>query len=235
MKASLVAALATVVPSLGFGATIIQVQNFSFVPNGSQTQTFDKFDTSLGTLESITVSVVLNKTGGRFEVDNDSEESGTVDITHSVVGSISASPGTALLRGDFTQIGSNGTLNASNNLNGQAVAATTGDDINSFNATGAGDYIIFQPGNSSGSDSGEIGSLFFGGYEGTGTFTTTVNANQISSATGLGGLQQAFTVSNVSGTVTVTYNYTAAVPEASSSLLGAIGTLLLVRRRRDRR
>ena len=53
-------------------------------------------------------------------------------------------------------------------------------------------------------------------------------------ATGLGGLQQAFTVSDVSGTVTVTYNYSGdspTVPEPTTSLLGLFGAVMLMRRR----
>jgi uncharacterized protein (TIGR03382 family) len=51
------------------------------------------------------------------------------------------------------------------------------------------------------------------------------------SATGVSGLQQSFTVSNISGAVVVTYTYTA-IPEPSAALLGGLGFLALLRRRR---
>lgn len=233
MKLSLIVALVAALPTLGLGATIVQTQEYGFVPDSSQTLTFAKFDTQGGNriLNSVTVTVVLNKTGGRFEVDNDSATAGTISLTHSVVGSLTAT-GVALLREDFSAIGQTGTLTAVNQLTNQSVAATTGDATNTFNATGGADYVLFQPGNSTATSSGTIGSLFLAGYQGTGTFTTTVNGNQSVGVTGLGGLQQAFTVSNVSGTVTVTYDYTSVVPESSSALLGGLGMLLLLRRRR---
>lgn len=232
MKPLLAVTLFAALAGIGSAATLVQTESFAFVPNGNQTLTFNKFDTSLGTLNSVTVTVVLNKTGGRFEVDNDSENGGTLNLTHSVVGSLTAS-GVALLRDDFSSIGATGTLTASNTLSDQSVSATTGDSTTTFNATGLGDYVLFEPGNASDSDTGSIGSAFISSYAGSGTFTTTVNASQTVDVTGLGGLQQAFTVSSVSGDVTVTYNFTpTAVPEPTSALLGGIGFLLLLRRRR---
>jgi hypothetical protein len=50
-------------------ASIVQTKSYAFLPDGSQNLSFNKFDTTLGTLTSVTVAVNLNKTGGRFEVD----------------------------------------------------------------------------------------------------------------------------------------------------------------------
>jgi hypothetical protein len=232
MKPFVTLAIFATLAGIGSAATIVQTKNFSFVPNGNQAMTFDKFDTSLGTLESVTVTVNLNKTGGRFEIDNDSGSAGTLNLTHEVQGSLSTSLGaTALLNTNDSFIGASGTLTASNSLLNQEVSATTGDNTTTFNATGLSDYVLFEPGNSSDSDTGTVSGDFQFKYEGTGTYTMTVNATQLVSVTGLGGLQQAFTVSNVSGDVTVTYNYSA-VPEPVSPLLGGLGMLLLFRRRR---
>lgn len=81
------------------------------------------------------------------------------------------------------------------------------------------------------SDSGDVNNAFISVYQGTGTFTDTVTADQIVRATGLGGIQQSFTVSNISGAVVITYTYTA-IPEPASALLGGLGLLGLVIRRR---
>lgn len=233
MKAQGPVGLLLALSGFGSAATLVQTQNYAFVPNGSQTMSFNKFNPDFGTLNSVTVTVLLNKTGGRFEVDNDSESSGTITLTHAVSGSLTAN-GVVLLRDDFSSIGSTGTLNATNTLSNQNVSATTGDATTTFNSTGLGDYVLFEPTSSSATDTGSIGNLFISSYLGTGTFTTTLNATQAVSAFGLGGLQQAFTVSNISGNVTVTYNYTplVPVPEPESALLGCIGTLFLLRRRR---
>lgn len=218
---------------IGGAATLVQTQNYAFVPNASQNMTFNRFNSELGTLNQVTVTVILNKTGGRFEVDNDSESSGTISLTHSVSANLTAS-GVILLRDDFSSVGAVGTLNATNSLNNQNVSATTGDTTTTFNATGLGDYVLFEPSDSSAMDTGAIGNLFISSYVGTGTFTTTLNASQTVNASGLGGLQQAFTVSSVSGYVSVTYDYTpvAPIPEPESALLVGIGVLYLLRRRR---
>jgi hypothetical protein len=211
-------------------ATIVQTASYSFVPNGSQTLTFNKFNTALGTLTSVTVSVVLNKTGGSFQIDNDSATAGTIDLTHSVTGSLSST--VSLLNTSLVAIGTSGSLTASSSLTGQSIAATTGDSVSTFNSTGLGDNVVFNPENSSDSDTGTIFSFVQAQYEGTGTYTTTVNALQTVGVTGVSGLQQAFTVSSVSGDVVVTYNYTAVVPEPASALLGGLGFLAILRRRR---
>jgi hypothetical protein len=213
-------------------ASIVQTKSYAFLPDGSQNLSFNKFDTTLGTLTSVTVAVNLNKTGGRFEVDNDSETAGTITLNHNVIGSLSVVSGdVGLIRSNFTQIGASGTLTASNSLVDQAVSATTGDATNTFNATGLGDYVLFTPANSSVSDSGTIASFAQSTYEGTGTYVLRMNANQSVNATGFGGLQQAFTVSNVLGDVTVVYNYDA-VPEPTSAAIGGLGLLAILRRRR---
>jgi len=213
--------------------TITQTQNFAFVPNGSQAMTFNKFDTLGGTrtLVSVTITVTLNKTGGSFEVDNDSATGGTITLTHTVSGALSSSLGAGSLTDTgFSPIGGAGTLEAVNSTN-QFVAATTGDATNTFNSTGLADNVVYNPGNSSVSSTGVVNSGTTALYAGTGTFTQTMTANQLVSATGLGGLQQSFTVSNVSGDVTITYNY---VPEPASTMLGGLGVIVLLTRHRRR-
>jgi hypothetical protein len=174
--------------------------------------------------------VVLNKTGGSFQIDNDSATAGTIDLTHSVTGSLSST--VSLLNTSLVAIGTSGSLTASSSLTGQSIAATTGDSVSTFNSTGLGDNVVFNPENSSDSDTGTISSFVQAQYEGTGTYTTTVNALQTVGVTGVSGLQQAFTVSSLSGDVVVTYNYTAVVPEPASALLGGLGFLAILRRRR---
>jgi len=213
-------------------ATLLQTQNFAFLPDGSQELTYNKFDTSLGTLTSVSVTVLLTKSGGQFEVDNDSTESGFITLHHNVVGSLSVvSGGVSLVRNDLTSIGASGTLTATSSMSPQEVMGTSGDDIETFDATGLSDYVRFNPMDASATDSGTIAAMAQAAFEGPGTFVLGANALQSVNVTGLGGLQQAITVANVSGEVTVTYHYEP-IPEPASALLGGLGFLALLRRRR---
>lgn len=135
-------------------------------------------------------------------------------------------------------VGQVGRITAYNTLFNQAIAATTGDSTTAFNATGLGDFVSFSPGSATKSDGGTIRAADQSDYVSDGiltTFSLNFEALQALNATGLSGLQQAFTVSNISGAVTVTYDYTpalAAVPESASALFGGLGLLLIFRRRR---
>lgn len=224
--------LAAALTGVSSAATLIQTQSFAFLPDGSQDLTYNKFDTSLGTLTSVTVSVLLNKSGGQFEVDNDSTESGFITLHHNVVGSLSVvSGGVSLVRDDLSTIGASGALTATSSMAPQEVLGTTGDDTETFDATGLGDYVRFNPLNASATDSGTIAAMAQAAFEGPGTFVLGAHALQSVNVTGLGGLQQAITVANVSGEVTVTYHYEP-IPEPASALLGGLGFLALLRRRR---
>lgn len=235
MNPSLAFVLASSLIGISSASTIVQTESFSFVPNGSRTLTFDKFDTTLGSLTSVTVSVDMNKSGGRFEVDNDSDTAGTIDLTHVVIGQLSSSD--VSLRntaGGIHFVGETGTVTASSSLLNQAVGVSSGDSTSAFNATGDADYVIFEPTDVNVGNFGTIRSSDQADYTSLGpsTFDIQFGATQSVNAAGLSGLQQAFTVSNVFGSVTVTYNYIQAVPEPASSLLGGLGLLLALRRRR---
>ncbi len=215
-----------------YAATIVQTESFMFVPSDSQALTFEKFDTQGGTrtLNSVSVSVVLNKTGGRYQIDNDSAETGTIVLTHRIIGQLTSSD-VSLRKMDGSFVGQNGSVTATNTLN-TSIGATTGDDVNTFNNTGLADYVRFDPADTTVSDSGVIHSADQSGYIASGSSTNfglTFSGDQFTNASGVGGLQQLILVSDVSGTVTVTYDF---VPEPSTALLGGVGLLLMFRRRR---
>jgi len=172
MKSLNILALAASLTGISSAASIVQTGSYAFVPNGSQTLTFNKFDTTLGTLTSVTVSVTLTKTGGTYEVDNDSATGGTIDLTHSVIGQLS-SPDVSLRKtgAGVVFVGQTGSITAVNSLTNQSVSATTGDSTTSFNATGLGDYVFFAPADSSSSDSGTIRAADNADYEFVGLST----------------------------------------------------------------
>lgn len=236
--AAAVAALLSVAAATSANAalTLIETETFSFVPNGSRQMTFDKFDTQGGTrvLQSVEVTVSYTKSGGSLAVDNDSETGGTIRLQHSINGTLSVSSGGVnLLDSTFNPIGTG--LNAVSVHESLGIGPTSGDSTSQFNSTGNSDYFLFSPDPLTVTASGTINSALQSGFvasAGNNTFTLNFNALQTTDASGLGGLQQAFVVSSVEGFVTVKYNYDV-VPEPSISVLGVIGALgLVVRRRR---
>ncbi len=231
MKTLLVLTLGTALTGFSSAATIVQTQNYAFVPTGSVPLTFNKFDTTLGTLTSVTVRVDMTKQRGQLEVDNDSASSGTISLTHQVIGALSSSV-SLVKTGGGSSVGQSGSFTASNTFSA-TVGVSSGDNILTFDATLLSDYVKFQPGTSTASDAGVIDPSFISQYAFAGfqTFNITMGATQAVNATGLSALQQAFTNSDIDGKVAVTYNYSA-VPEPASALLGGIGCLALLRRRR---
>lgn len=214
------------IPSLATADSTFQTLTFDFTPDGSQTLNFPKFDISLGTLTGVTIGFTLTKTGGTLEVDNDSLSGGSITLNHSLAGSLS-SPDVALFNTSFQPIG---TLNTVSSYT-QSIGATTGDATNQFDRTFAADYASYSPAVTSSTTSGAVSSLVWSGYEGIGTFAINVNATQGASITGLGGVQLTRTVSQASGDVTVTYDFTP-VPEPSTwaMVVGGVGMFAFGRR-----
>ena len=205
-------------------AQLSQTQSFDFVPNGNQVMTFNKVNLNLVDVTGIIVTIELNKTGGSLAVDNDSANSGTLTFTHTLDGALTSS--NSLIDAGFSTTWTNLDVVSSTN---QAVGATSGDPTDQFNVTAFSDYFQFIPADGSNSVSTSLNSAIWGQYLGaSGTYTMTFDANQLANISGFGGLQQAFTVSEASGTVTVQV-----VPEPSSIalLLGAGGAALMFRRR----
>ena len=232
MKTLLTLALTTTLTGLSSAAIITQTQNYAFVPTATTPLTFAKFDTTLGTLVNVFVSVDLNKQRGQLEVDNDSTTAGTISLNHQVIGALS-SPVSLVKTGGASSVGQSGSFTAISS-NTTTVGVTSGDSTTTFNNTSpATDYAIYLAAPATAGDSGNIDSAFISQYAFAGfqNFIITMGATQFVSATGLSALQQAFTNSDIDGKVTVVYEYNA-VPEPTSALLGGLGVLALLRRRR---
>jgi len=218
-------------------AQTVQTLPFAFTPDGTAVLTFNKFNPLGGSQEllSVVISVELNKLGGHTAVDNDSTSSGSITLTHTVTGQLSAVDNEVrLLDESFAQIGGSGTLTATSTLT-STVGPTTGDDPEAFNETLKGDYVSFDPEPTTRNASGTVNTLYLSDYIAGSdtTFDLQFSGNQGVSSDGVSGLQQVVTVSNVSGFVRVVYNYAAVpVPETSACALSALGFLGLLRRRR---
>lgn len=212
--------------------TIDYSDSFDFVPNGTPTLELEKFNSSLGTLNSVYLEIEYTKTGGKVQADNDSDSVGTLTIEQRVDGSLkNISISNGLLDGSFETIG--GDLDAVSTITGVTVQPTTGDDTENFNATGDVDFYEYLPGDVPVSDDGYVNDLFKGGYAGNAgeTFTVDFEAHQSDSITGASGIQKAVVVPSISGTLTVTYDYTP-IPEPGMLGFALLGGAALIRRRR---
>ncbi|MFT3991964.1 MAG: choice-of-anchor E domain-containing protein [Luteolibacter sp.] len=232
MVAGLIALFAT---SSGYAQTaesLVQTQGFSFTPNGNVNLTFAQFDDQGGTLvlTGVEITVTYTKTGGSLSVDNDSSESGSIDLSHTIVGNLTVkSGGVSLIDNSYQAIGSS--LNASSTAT-TTIGATTGDSTTSYDNTGLSDNWVFSATDVTATDSGTILSALQSAYVGTGNFVLNFAATQTSDIDGLGGVNYALVNSAISGAVTVTYTYEV-IPEPSSVLLGlgSVGLFFLRRRR----
>ncbi len=184
----------------------------------SQTLNFDKFNTSLGTLNSVDITLSNSITGGVASVSITGGEGGTISDEVS---------GTLLITGPgaTTLFSAASSESASCSFNGPGSCSNSGDQSNpTFDpnpATVTTDLLAF---------------------EGTGTFGLNASLNDVQenpTSDGIGISPQYSFTYLWSGTIDVTYNYTPTVeaPEpASFALLAtAVGGLgLLTRRRRAR-
>ncbi|MEI6656285.1 MAG: choice-of-anchor E domain-containing protein [Verrucomicrobiota bacterium] len=212
---------------LASATTIIQTKSFSFTPTASSSLTFDMFNNGLGTLTAITVTTNVTKSGGSLYVDNDSVTGGSGIITQSVTITLSGPP---LITNSFGDIASKSVTATS------SYSATVGPD----DGDGAGfqiggvDYAGTTFGDTSASKSADVGSVVWGDYRttGAGTYIITASGTQAVDYNSISGVAFSGSPAAASGDVTVTYTYTAAVPETSSALLGGLGVLALMRRRR---
>jgi len=222
--------------SSGFAsaASTFSTQSFSFVPNGSQTLNLNKFDTTLGTLTGVTVTTTFTKTGGSVSGDNDSASSATVDFTSQTVGNISSTVVQLLNVGGVKIFGATAQdLDVSDTAT-LLLQPTTGDSMTQFDNTGKADFAVYNGITGTATSSGTVGAAYWAAYcfAGHQTFAVKMNAQNLSGISSVSGVQYAVVAPTVSGDVTVTYTYTAAIPESSAALLGGLGMLTLLRRRR---
>lgn len=207
-------------------ATTVQTRTITpFTAGGTESVTFNQFDTLAGTriLNSVTLGFSFDKLGGSYAVDNDSVDSGTIIFTHELRGRLSSAD---------VNVGTTGTFLSATSQFQSFVGADNGDPQDQFNVGGP-DYVNYDPTDILGTGhNAAIAQSSWAAYTGTGTFAITFEATQMFGVSGVGGLQSQTIASTVAPDMTVTYNYTNVVPEPSSALLGALGSLALLRRRR---
>ena len=195
--------------------TIVQMQNFNGTPAFVDTLTFNQFDGSLGTLNSITVEFELTSQNGQLLLDNDAQQAANGTVQYGSNGSLSSAD-VGLINAGFQPVV--GTLLAvsagAQNLAGDDGDVEVGGTAN-FSLAGP-DAGTLAPANATDNGSGNIALAAFGDYIGLGTYDIDVNSGQIIDFGGIGGVQFQGDPISVTGFVKITYDFTANIPEPTT-------------------
>jgi hypothetical protein len=228
MKKSLllIAAMLVITSIPVMAATITQTKTFSGIPGLTGALGFNQFNSSLGTLTSIQVTLNLQTNGGELRLDNDGENAANGNLQFGAYGSISSGD-VALLNSSFVAIP--GQVNA---YHSQAfsLAANVGDSIGDYDSSPP-DGMLYTGGTEADSKSGFIGNFAFAGYTGSGTYNINYSVSQWISYGSIGGIEYAVTPVTASGGVTVVYDYKP-VPEPMTIGLLSLGALSVIRKRK---
>ncbi len=212
-----------------FAAIYSQVQNFSGIPNINNTFTFNQFDTSLGTLTGIQITLTVNSQGGIYVLDNDSASAASGIFEFGAMGSISSTD-VILLNSLFASIpGSVGAYQTQT----FSLAADNGDGIGNLDSTGP-DGMAYVGDSESGSGTGTVSNMLWSagakGFLGTGAYNILCNVIQWSNLSSAGGVEYSVTPVTANGSVQVSYIYDA-IPEPATLAILALGALIPMKKR----
>ncbi|MHC4124640.1 MAG: choice-of-anchor E domain-containing protein [Planctomycetota bacterium] len=201
-----------------------QEKTFNGLPNFTTSRTFDQFDPSWGTLDSIKVTFNLNITGGQFGVDNDQIEATSGNVYFGAEGALSSSDVT-LKNGSDNNVWDGLTTYTSHFF---SLGADDGDGM-AFDPS-APDGGMYNPGSASYGINDFINSVYFGDYTGTGTYDILLDIDDYIDVSSLSGICYMASPATASGSVIIDYNYT--IPEPGTVLLFGLGGLGLLRKKR---
>jgi hypothetical protein len=205
--------------------TLVYSDSFSGTPNYTDVLSFQLFDSTLGTLESITWELTFAIDGGQLSVDNESAtETATVTVDLGATATIQSDRDLGLY--DFGV-----TLE---NTETFVLAVDDNDDGTTVQTTG-GDYATMYGSSLTGSESDYIDADDFDLWQsvgGTGANDVTVNIASILDFGGNGGVSGSFSPLTSSGELTLTYNYVAIPEPATIGMMALVaGGALIIRRR----
>lgn len=186
-----------------------------------------KFDPGLGTLTSVYIEYITRISDAYVQIDNDAAFSQNARaIAQSSVNSFSTD-----VRLDGSGIS---TDDARLNLYKNklfSLAATSGDAVGAFTATGLSDYTNWNSGIVTATINGYVDSSVFADFIGTGSFDSYINSTILSTASV--GSDTYYLGNSPSGTFSGKVVYTYAIPEPATASMSALALLigLWIRRR----
>lgn len=207
-----------------FATTVTQTQNFSGVPNVNGSLTFNQFNDGGGTLtlQSIEVQFYLETNSGHLIIDNDGVLPASGTFQFGAVG-IMSSTDVILLNYFFLPIpGQVGAYN-SQVFN---LGADNGDGSGNYDPISP-DGLAYNGGTESDSKSDFVGNAFWRagtkGFLGTGTYDINYSIIRWFDCGGISGIEYAITPVNITGHVTINYNY---IPEPATIVLLTVGLFI---------
>jgi hypothetical protein len=177
--------------------------------------TLAQFDATLGTLTGVTVTVVQSSLSGSFEVTNTGATTFSVDKVTSDfrVRQLTGGLGYTSTFIDIDPLDTTPASNPSATINPSEAVV--------FDITASQGYTVADQ---------SVGASFFAPYIGTGDVSFEVRNRLIVSVSGASfNVDSTNTITTTQMAITYTYD---AIPEPSAALLGALGVLGLLRRRR---
>lgn len=216
-------------------STIIQTQEFSFLPYAKRTLAFDKFDNNGGnaTLTAVHVTIQYTRSGGYAAYDNESEATATITLSNRLTLLIDTQE---VL--DLTELGSSSRLGGVSGLRAtSSVSATFGADDDpmdsNFNSSGS-DYFRYDLPDLTVSDSAYMDNI--SQFLGTNSLALELEGSQNDQSTLMSGMKSSTSPPAVSGFMTITYEYTGnldPIPEIEPSTMVCLAAVwvLFVRRR----
>ena len=217
-------------------ALLVQQENWGTLSPAFDSQTpavdpvtFNRFDPSLGTLQSVTVVTYVEFDQGNASIDAEGLLPSDITVEFGVEVDYTSSD-VSLVNTLGQPIGTG--VEAFNSETFTNVGANDGDDPLSFQDDGGNDNRDMTITLVSAQDSGQINAAFQAGYVGVTTFDIHFEGSSLFNIISTGSTSGSFNPGLASGYVEITYNYLPAVPEPSTALsLLAVAGIMGFRRR----
>ncbi|HLP09118.1 MAG TPA: choice-of-anchor E domain-containing protein [Opitutaceae bacterium] len=226
----LLLAAAGLVPALGYAATISYDVSTSLPSGSPSTLSLTRFDTSLGTLTGITVTLGVNITDTHVQFDNDADtvQTGTAGLRN-IVSNFTSSAGGISASAVTSGLAINQTANLTIGANYNDLAGVANFQV------GEQDYASWDPALISSSYTTSIGSAYFADWSSLSNITLSLDTSYFTSAS-ISGNNGYGLINTPNGVFAASVTYTYAIPEPATYALvfGAL-TLGLVGWRRFRK